>query len=125
MDLGKSHHSLLQLCQTLKSKEVDMICLSERNIYWIPFTTDRFKQILQSTWDRSKISFYTSESDLQWNSTYKPGGTAMITLKSISSAIINKGQDSSGLRRWIFMSILGKYNKRTIICNMYRPCKFN
>ena len=97
MNLGKSHQSLLQLCQTLKSKEVDMICLSERNIYWIPFTTDRFKQILQSTWERSKISLCTSESDLQWNSTYKPGGTAMITLKSISSAIINKGQDSSGL----------------------------
>ena len=26
MDIGKSDHSLLQLCQTLKSKEADIIC---------------------------------------------------------------------------------------------------
>ena len=125
MDLGKSDHSLLQLCQTLKSKEVDIICLTETNVHWSPFLIDRFKQILQSTWNKSKIIFCTSKSELQWNSTYKPGGTAIIALKSISSAILNKGQDSSGMRWWTFMSILGKHNKRKTIFNMYRPCNTN
>ena len=55
----------------------------------------------------------------------KPRGTAIIALKSISSAILNKGQDSSGMRWWTFMSILGKHNKRKTIFNMYRPCNTN
>ena len=125
MDLSKSDHPLVQLYQTLKSKEVYIICLSETNVHWSPFTIDRFKQILQSTWNRSKISFCTLESELQWNATYKPGGTAMTALKSISSAILNKGQDSSEMGRWTCMSILGKHNKRTTIFNMYRPCNIN
>ena len=125
MDLDKSDHALLQLCQTLKSKEVDIICLIETNVHWSPFLIDRFKQILQSTWNKSKISFYTLESKVQWNSTYKPRGTAIIALKSISSAILNKGQDSSGMGRWTFMSILGKHNKITTIFNMYRSCNTN
>ena len=33
IDLGKSDHSLLQLCQTLKSKEVDIICVTETNVH--------------------------------------------------------------------------------------------
>ena len=46
----------------------------------------------------------------------------MISLHKITSATINKGEDSSGLGRWTFMTILGKNNNITTIFNMYRPC---
>ena len=37
-----------------------------------------------------------------------PGGTAMFTLDNVSSAVLQKGQDPSGMGRWTFLTILGK-----------------
>ena len=47
----------------------------------------------------------------------------MFTLNNVSSAVLQKGQDLSGMGRWTFLTILGKNNSRTIIFTMYRPCK--
>ena len=47
----------------------------------------------------------------------------MFTLNNVSSAVLQKGQDLSGMGRWTFITILGKNNSRTTIFAMYRPCK--
>ena len=47
----------------------------------------------------------------------------MVALKAISFAILNKRQDSSEMRTWTLMSILGRHNKRTTILSMFRPYK--
>ena len=60
-------------------------------------------------------------SSLSWNSNYKPGGTAIIALGNISSAIITKGEDPHGLGKWTTVALLGKHNKRTSVFNMCRP----
>ena len=69
------------------------------------------------------MSYCTSESDIKWNSDCKPGGTAMFTLDNVSSVVLQKGQDPSGMGRWTFIKSLGKHNSRTTIFTMYRPCK--
>ena len=63
----------------------------------------------------------TSDSSIPWNSNYKPGGTTIIALGNISSAIIAKGEDLHGLGRWITGTLLGKYNTRTLVFKMHRP----
>ena len=123
IDNGNVDHSLLQLCQHLQEVGVDIISLTETNVHWKrPHVTNNFKKILQDTCPEDSIGTCTSESNISWNSDYKPGGTAMISLNKITSATINKGEDPSGLGRWTFMKILGKNNSRTTIFNMYRPC---
>ena len=47
----------------------------------------------------------------------------MFTLNNVSSAVLRKGQDPSGMGCWTFLTILGKNNSRTTIFTMYRPCK--
>ena len=49
-----------------------------------------------------------SESKLQFQSNIKPGGTAMVALNPISSAITSKGQDPWGMGHWSNFTILGK-----------------
>ena len=78
---------------------------------------------LNDTWPKNKISFCTSEFNIKRNSDYKPGGTTMFTLNSVSFVVLQKGQDSSGMGSWIYLIILGKDNRRTKLFTMYRPCK--
>ena len=84
-DQTSDEHSLLQLCSSLKTKDVDVICLTETNIDWNkPHLVNQLQRTLQKTWPKQKIGFYTSTSDLQWASNHKPGGTAMALLNNLS-----------------------------------------
>ena len=60
-----------------------------------------------------------SESKLNFQSDIKPGGTAMIALNPISSAITSKGQDPWVLGHWTNFTILGKDLQQTSIFNKY------
>ena len=124
LKLGQGGHSLLQLCLTLKEKGVNIVCLTETNVHCArAHVYHKFRQTLKETWPKHKISFCTSESDITWNLDCKPGGTTMFTLDNVSSAVLQKGQDPSGMGRWNFLTILGKHNSRTTIFTMHRPYK--
>ena len=90
IDNSNGDHSLLQLCQHLQEVGVDIICLTEIDVQWkIPHVTSNFKKILQDTWLEDRIGTCISGSNISWNSDYKPGGTAMISLNKITSSTIN------------------------------------
>ena len=109
LDLGKGEHSLLQLFLNLQYKGVDFICLTETNFNWQRHhLVQRLSATLKKAWPKQKISVCTSDSTLPWNSNYKPGGTAIIALGNISSAIIFKGEDPHRLGRWTTFTLLGK-----------------
>ena len=74
VNFDPGEHSLLQLCKTLNEKGVDLICLIERNVHWRPHARAIFLQILHQTWQEQKFKLCTSESNLPWNSSSKPGG---------------------------------------------------
>ena len=120
LELGKGGHSLLQLCLTLKDKGVDMVCLTETHVHWeISHVYHQFRQTLKDVWPKNKISFFTSESNIKWNSDCKPGGTAMSTLSNIFSALLQKGQDSSRMGRCTFITILGEKHPNINIYNVH------
>ena len=118
-DLGKK--SLLQFYKTLNEKGIDLIFLTEKNVHSRPHVRERFSQIIHQAWQKQKINFCTSESNLPWNSTSKLGGIAMIALKNLSLVILHKGQDPSGMIRRTLITVLSKQNKRTAIISMYHP----
>ena len=43
----------------------------------------------------------------------------MITSNKLTSATIYKGQNPSGMGRWTFTTLLGKYDNRTTVFTMY------
>ena len=90
IDNSNGDHSSLQLCQHLQEVGVYIISLTEIDVQWKrPHVTSNFKKILQDTWPEDRIGTCTSGSNISWNSDYKPGGTAMISLNKITSATIN------------------------------------
>ena len=70
---------------------------------------------MKDTWNKEKLTTCTSTTNTTWKGDYKPGGTSITLTGRLSSAVINKGQDSSGLGRWTFTTILEK----TIIRQQY------
>ena len=122
LDLGKGEQSLFQLCINLQDKGVALVCLTETNINWRwHHLVQSFSATLKKALPKQKNSICTSDSPIPWNSNYKPGGTAIIVLGNISSAIMAKGEGPHGLGRWITVTLLEKYNTRTSVFNMYQP----
>ena len=50
------------------------------------------------------------------NSNYEHGETVVITLNQLSPAVVEKIHDTDEMGRWILINILGKQNKKMIIC---------
>ena len=97
---------------------VDIIGLTKTNVHWKRhYVTSNFDNILKATWPEEKIETCTSQFNISWNSDYKPGGTAIISLNKLTSATINKGQDPSGLEKWTFLALLKKMEEQP-----YSPC---
>lgn len=58
LKLGQWGQSLLQLCLTLKEKGVDIVCLTETNVYWSrAYVYHKFRQTLKDTWPNIKLGF--------------------------------------------------------------------
>ena len=101
-----------------------VIYLTETNVNWdMQYIFNSFTKTLRDTWPKEKITTCTSNTNT--NTTrkgdYKPEGTSITLIGRLSSSVINKGQDNSGLGRWIFTTILGRNNNKTTILNVYCP----
>ena len=114
----------MQLCLNLNEIGVDIISITETNVYWKRnHIISKFKSLLKKVLPNNKITYSTSETKTAWNSDCKPGGVATISVNNISSSsIIAKSEDPSGMGRWSTLTVLGNNNERTIIITMYRPC---
>ncbi len=61
------------------------------------------------------------------NSTFPPitekqfGGNALFTINSITHRVIGKGNDETGLGRWVWTRLRGKHGHNLIIITAYRP----
>jgi hypothetical protein len=62
-----------------------------------------------------------SESNVQLQSSYKPGGTLTTTTAKWQSRISEQGQDKRGLGRWSYQKVSSK-KASLIIITAYRPC---
>ena len=101
-----------------------MISLTERNAYWkCAHIVSGFERTLKETWLNDNLSICISESERYWNIYYKLGGITTIPLNKISSYIVQKGQDPSGVEDGILLQSWGEQIQRTTIFTMYRPCK--
>ena len=113
LDLSKKGHSWLQLCLSLDEKDVDAICLTETNVNWErQHLFKSFTKTLKDTWPKEKLTTCTSNTKTIWKDDYKPEGTSSTLKGRLSSSVINKGQDNSGLGCWTFTTTLGRRKKQ-------------
>ena len=64
IDSGRGDHTLIQLCQHLKKVGVNLIGLTETNVYWKRYhVSSNFNNTLKDTWPEENIGTCTSESN--------------------------------------------------------------
>ena len=90
IDLRNGNHIMLQLFHNLDKVGVDIISLTESNVHWKkPNVFKNFERTMKQQYPKDKVATCISESYIERNTEYKPGGTAMILLNKISSSIIH------------------------------------
>ena len=106
-----------QLCKILKEVQVDVFCGQEHNLDTTQVT---IRNILYDTarqhWERSKITFATTP--IQFTSTYKPGGSFLITTQHLTSRVTQQLRDKWG--RWTIQEYQGHNGCKLVIISAYQ-----
>ena len=98
LDLGTDAHSLNELCSNGKYQQYNILMLAETNTHWKnKRATYKFRNTISKEW--KGVSVTTSETNLPWHSSYKPGGTAIIADSLIRSRKTKSDEDNHGLGR--------------------------
>ena len=110
------------ICGTMRQTNTDILCLSETQTAWENYGV---KEVITKEFKRvDRYSTVTgSSSDSQTFSVVKPGGTAIVADGNWSSRIVKRGQDPTGLGRWIYVLVEGKKRTKVMIICGYRCCK--
>jgi hypothetical protein len=116
----KDEKNWYQIIATMKDLNVDIFGFAEIN-------RSLHRGYNKNIWHETirKIFYYSktthSESNIQFDSQYKPGGTITTITGKWQSRVTAQGQDSKGLGRWSYMRISSKKSS-LIIATAYRPC---
>jgi hypothetical protein len=91
-------------CQEMKRLQTDIICAAEHNI---DTTSPYACPICHEPADRTFCSYKLelSSSAITLDSTYKPGGTMILSQGNVTGHIISSGQDHMG--RWAYTKYAG------------------
>ena len=109
------------LFQWMLDNHVSILGLAETNLHW-PATQSTIRSICRSYFTDSRLATSSHDSDTQ--STYLPGGTAMLTV-SPWSTYSTQHTDPSPMGRWSSQTFKGRDGRRLTIITAYRPCRDN
>lgn len=84
-------HTMLQLCHNLHKVDTDIIGLTEINVHWKkPNIFNNFERIVKKHWTKDKVATCISESNIDWNTEYKPVITVTVSLNNILFPLLTK-----------------------------------
>ena len=89
--------------------------MEEKRVY------DNFRKTIAQHWKGAAIT--TSETNLSWDSIYKPGGTAISANNKLRSRKIKSGKDSHGFRRRSCLTLQGREGRMVTLISVYKVCK--
>jgi hypothetical protein len=72
-------------------------------------------------WDNIRV--FTSHNRNEYYEPSQYGGTATISLGTITGTIHDTGQDPTGLGRWSYITYLGRNGLSSCVISAYNPCK--
>ena len=101
---------------------IDCVGLGELNRNWLKTNMQQsLYQRLSSWWPRQK-TIQTWLKDHEWPSEYQQGGVSLtMTKEKIAKYMQEKGDDVSGLGRWVWATIEGHSDVKTVVIQAYRP----
>ena len=106
-----------EYCQILNEVQGDVGCIQEHNL---DTTQHHIKSQLYATaqrrWQWFKMA--VASTPIRFASSYKPGGTMMISANSISSRMTDMSSDKWG--RWTSQTFQGKQNIRVTMFSVYQ-----
>ena len=109
------------LFQWMLDNNISLLGLAETNLHW-PLAQPTIHSIARGYFDDSRLATSSHDSDSQ--SSYLPGGTAMLTV-SPWSPYVTQHADPSPLGRWSSQTFKGRNDRRLTVITAYRPCRDN
>ena len=104
-------------CKMAKETQADIVCCQEHNL---DVSQTQVRSILYDTvkqhWSRTRMTMGTSP--IPFTSMFKPGGTMITALNSITGRIIGHTTDKWG--RWVSQTYRGRDNIRITIISAYQ-----
>jgi hypothetical protein len=116
----KDEHNWLQIMLTMQEINASVFGLAELNTTMKGYSSHKWNEITRKVFKTSKS--VSSESNLKFNTEYKPGGTMTSVVDKWQARVTEKGTDESGLGRWSY-TIMSSNSQTLAIITAYKPCK--
>ena len=105
----------------LLSLRVSLFAFTEPNLHWDRTMLHEAKTVQRRFFSQGQL--ITSESQLNFPSHYKPGGTCVGINGKWTTRIIDTGVDPTGQGRWSYITIGGRNAPDIMFISAYRVCQ--
>jgi hypothetical protein len=105
----------------LSSINASLFAFSEPNLQWDSTLLHEAKTLQRRFFSHGQL--VTSESDLQFPTSYKPGGTCIGVNGKWTTRITDRGVDPTGQGRWSYVTISGRDAPDIMFISAYRVCQ--
>lgn len=116
----KNEHNWFQILSTMKDLNITFFGIAETNTTMHGYFFHKWNEHVRKVFRVSKTE--ASESDIKFDSEYKPGGTFSAIVDKWQARVTEKGSDNSGLGRWNHI-IISSNKKKLVVITAYKPCK--
>ena len=114
--LEKDGGQFKELCSIHQEVQADILCIQEHNLDTTQYDVrTTLQQTAKKYWQRSRLTI--SSSPITFSSTWKPGGTAILSTGSITGRIIATGADEWG--RWSYHTLQGQQRRQVTIITVW------
>ena len=121
-NLGRDGADFSKFCEEMKNLEVDTWCTFEHNLDTLK---PKVREVLDTTvrkhFDYAKLVTSTSSISLHRRSTFKPGGTLLVTQGHSSGRVVRQGHDNLG--RLSYQVLSCKNSRSLTIVSAYQVCQ--
>jgi hypothetical protein len=105
----------------LHSLRVSLFAFTEPNLQWDGTLLKFARDLQQRFFTHGQL--VTSESNLQFPSSFKPGGTCIGINGKWSTRVTDRGVDPSGQGRWSYITLSGRNSLDIMFISAYRVCQ--
>ena len=104
----------------MSNYQINLSCISEINLDTLNYNVNfKINECAKRIFDK-KVKVKTSSSSIKATSSYKPGGTMIMTVGNYAGRVIDDGNDSRG--RWSFQTLSCKNGRNIVVISAYQTC---
>ena len=106
------------ICRSVKEMQADIFCAQEHNLDTTQLSVrSALFETAEKHWTRNRLVMGTSP--ITFDNAYKPGGTLILTVDSLTGRVVKQDRDKWG--RWVIQEFIGRGNRRLVLFSVYQP----